>query len=128
MTPEDRLLLLETWARSKLSAFIVTRDMDGVSVGAHEDKMGIRCSKTTELVFEDCRIPAKNLLGKENQGFFYIMQNFQGERLVGLDADAFATVVSGLRDAEDARRVGAKVLEAVRQPFRLTAQMGSTRR
>lgn len=55
--------------RRHLSAFIVTRDMPGVSVGPHEDKMGIRASSTTTVSFENVRIPAENLLGEEGKGF-----------------------------------------------------------
>ena len=53
----------------------------GFSVGRVLDKVGNHTSDTTELAFEDCRIPARYLLGQENFGFYYIMQNFQGERL-----------------------------------------------
>ena len=56
-------------ARSKLSALIVTRDMPGVSVGAHEDKMGIRASSTCTVYFEDVRVPKENLLGPLHGGF-----------------------------------------------------------
>jgi alkylation response protein AidB-like acyl-CoA dehydrogenase len=56
-------------ARSKLSAFIVTRDMAGVSVGAHEDKMGIRANSTCTVYFEDVKVPKENLLGPLNGGF-----------------------------------------------------------
>lgn len=56
-------------ARSKLSAFIVTRDMEGVSVGTHEDKMGIRASSTCTVYLEDVRVPKENLLGPLNGGF-----------------------------------------------------------
>jgi len=56
-------------ARSKLSALIVTRDMPGVSVGAHEDKMGIRASSTCTVYFEDVKVPKENLLGPLNGGF-----------------------------------------------------------
>lgn len=65
-----------------ISMFIVERDAPGFSVGKRLDKMGWRCSDTAELVFEDCRIPAENLLGEENKGFYSVMGNFQNERLV----------------------------------------------
>jgi acyl-CoA dehydrogenase family member 9 len=55
--------------RKNLSAFIVTRDMPGVSHGPHEDKMGIRASSTTTVSFDNVRIPAENLLGEEGKGF-----------------------------------------------------------
>lgn len=55
--------------RAQLSAFIVTRDMPGVSTGPHEDKMGIRASSTTTVHFENVRVPGKNLLGEEGKGF-----------------------------------------------------------
>lgn len=60
--------------RGKISAFIVTRDMPGVSVGPHEDKMGIRASSTTTVHFDNVQIPADNLLGEEHKGFKIAMQ------------------------------------------------------
>ena len=55
--------------RSKLSAFIVTRDLPGVSVGEHEDKMGQRANPTASAYFEDVKVPKDNLLGPLNGGF-----------------------------------------------------------
>ncbi|HEY6081424.1 MAG TPA: acyl-CoA dehydrogenase family protein [Polyangiaceae bacterium] len=55
--------------RGKLSAFIVTRDMPGVTTGPHEEKMGIRASSTTTVTLDNVRVPAKNLLGEEGKGF-----------------------------------------------------------
>lgn len=55
--------------RRKLSAFIVTRDMAGVSIGPHEDKMGLRASSTTTVTFDQVRVPSANLLGEEGKGF-----------------------------------------------------------
>ena len=55
--------------RGKMSAFLVTRDMAGVSSGPHEDKMGIRASSTTSMHFENVRIPKENLLGEVGKGF-----------------------------------------------------------
>ncbi len=55
--------------RGKLSAFIVRRDMPGVSTGPHEEKMGIRASSTTTVTLENVRVPADHLLGEEGKGF-----------------------------------------------------------
>ena len=65
-----------------ISIFIVEKNTPGFSVSRQLDKHGWRCSDTAELVFEDCRVPAENLLGEENRGFYAIMDNFQNERLV----------------------------------------------
>ncbi len=61
-------------ARSKLSAFIVTKDMPGVSISPHEDKMGIRASSTTSVFLEDVEVPKENLLGPLDGGFKVAMQ------------------------------------------------------
>lgn len=55
--------------RAHLAAFVVTRDMEGVSVGPHEDKMGLRASSTTSVYFDNVRVPGDHLLGPENAGF-----------------------------------------------------------
>ncbi len=55
--------------RKNTSAFIVTRDMKGVSVGPHEDKMGLRASETNAVFFDGVKVPAENLLGPEGGGF-----------------------------------------------------------
>jgi acyl-CoA dehydrogenase len=65
-----------------ISIFIVEAGTPGFNVGRALDKQGWRSSDTAELVFEDCRIPAENLLGPENGGFYSIMRNFQNERIV----------------------------------------------
>lgn len=64
-----------------VSMFIVEKGMPGFAVGRKLDKMGWRCSDTAELVLDNCRIPAANLLGEENRGFYAIMKNFQNERI-----------------------------------------------
>src|SRR5690606_31055487 len=51
------------------SAFIIEKDFPGFKVGKKESKLGIRSSPTTEIIFEDCQVPAENLLGEEGQGF-----------------------------------------------------------
>ena len=62
------------------SAFIVEEGTPGFSYGKKENKMGIRASATCELVFEDCRIPAENLIGKEGQGFPIAMRTLDRTR------------------------------------------------
>lgn len=66
-----------------ISLLMFPTDTKGFKVAKKLEKLGNHCSDTAELFFEDCRVPAKNLLGYENAGFYYVMQNFQGERLVG---------------------------------------------
>ena len=66
-----------------MSAFLVERDRPGVSVGAEENKMGIRASNTTEVIFEDVRIPADHLIGKEGDGFKIAMQTLDRTRPSG---------------------------------------------
>ncbi len=64
-----------------ISMFIVEKGMKGYSVGRKLDKMGWRSSDTAELVFDECRVPAANLLGEEGKGFYAVMKNFQNERI-----------------------------------------------
>ncbi len=59
----------ETEGRPHLTAFIVTRDMPGVSNGPHEDKMGLRASSTTTVLLDNVRVPEANVLGEVNKGF-----------------------------------------------------------
>ena len=63
-----------------MSAFIVPRDTPGLSIGKEEDKMGHRASNTTEVFFEDVRIPAENLLVKEGMGFVIAMKTLDQTR------------------------------------------------
>jgi acyl-CoA dehydrogenase len=65
-----------------VSIFLVEKGTPGFRVSRARDKPGWRSCDTAELVFEDCRIPAENLLGQEGRGFYAIMSNFQNERTV----------------------------------------------
>ena len=65
-----------------ITMFIVEKGTPGFRVGRALDKTGWRSSDTAELVFEDCRVRAENVLGEKNRGFYSIMANFQTERLV----------------------------------------------
>ncbi len=66
-----------------ISLVLFPTDTKGFSVGRKLDKLGTRSVDSCELHFDGCRIPKRNLLGHENAGFYYIMTNFQGERLMG---------------------------------------------
>jgi butyryl-CoA dehydrogenase len=70
-----------------ISAFIVEKGTPGFSFGKKEKKMGIRSSPTMELVFDHCRIPLENLLGKEGEGFKVAMKTLDGGR-IGIAAQA----------------------------------------
>ncbi|SDJ75240.1 acyl-CoA dehydrogenase [Salimicrobium halophilum] len=63
-----------------VSAFIVEKGTEGFSFGKKEKKLGIRSSPTTELIFENCRVPKDNLLGAEGEGFKIAMQTLDGGR------------------------------------------------
>jgi butyryl-CoA dehydrogenase len=62
------------------SAFIVEKNFPGFKVGKEEDKMGIRASSTSEIIFEDCRVPEKNRLGREGEGFMVAMKTLDKSR------------------------------------------------
>jgi alkylation response protein AidB-like acyl-CoA dehydrogenase len=64
-----------------LSAFIVEKGTPGFRPGKKENKLGLRASDTSELIFEDCAIPAENLLGKEGEGFIDAMRTLDGGRI-----------------------------------------------
>ena len=63
-----------------MCAFMIDRNTPGITVGPEEDKLGIRNSNTTSVIFEDVRVPAKNLLGAEGQGFYIIMKTLDLSR------------------------------------------------
>jgi alkylation response protein AidB-like acyl-CoA dehydrogenase len=64
-----------------LSAFIVEKGTSGFRAGKKENKLGLRASDTSELIFEDCAIPEENLLGKEGEGFIDAMRTLDGGRI-----------------------------------------------
>lgn len=83
-----------------ISAFIVERNFPGISFGKEENKLGIRASVTSELVFEDCQVPKENLMGKEGFGFIYTMRNFDRAR-PGVGAIALGIAQGAYEDAVD---------------------------
>jgi acyl-CoA dehydrogenase len=86
-----------------LSLLVIERGTPGFIVSRKLEKLGWRSSDTGELSFEDCRVPAANLLGEEGEGFYEIMGNFQWERLslalgaLGSAADIFEQAMSFVR-------------------------------
>jgi butyryl-CoA dehydrogenase len=92
-----------------LSAFIVEKGMPGFSVGSKEDKMGLRASNTVELIFEDCKIPRENLLGKIGQGFKIAMTALDSGR-IGIASQALgiarACMDEAVRYAKERRQFG----------------------
>jgi alkylation response protein AidB-like acyl-CoA dehydrogenase len=77
------------------SALIVEKGTPGFSFGKKEDKMGIRASATRELVFQDCRVPARNLIGREGTGFIHAMRTFDASR-PGVGAQALGIAQGAL--------------------------------
>ena len=87
-----------------ISAFIVEKGFEGFSIGKHEEKMGIRASATSELIFEDCRVPKENLLGELNKGFKVAMMTLDGGRIgiasqaLGIAEGAIAETVKYVKE------------------------------
>jgi alkylation response protein AidB-like acyl-CoA dehydrogenase len=85
----------DTLRHKGISAFIVPRKTAGLIVGRTEDKMGLRASDTTDLIFEDCRIPAENLLGQEGDGFKIVMKGLDSGR-IGIAAQSIGVAQAAL--------------------------------
>jgi alkylation response protein AidB-like acyl-CoA dehydrogenase len=81
-----------------ISAFLIPKETPGFEVGKHENKLGIRSSSTTEMVFTDCRVPAKNLLGQENKGLNIALATLDCGR-IGIAAQAVGIAEAALEEA-----------------------------
>ncbi len=96
----------ETKRHNGISAFLVEKDTPGFIVGNEEDKMGLRASDTTDLIFDDCRVPAANMLGNEGDGFKIAMKALDGGRIgiaaqsVGVAQAAFDAAVKYAKKRE----------------------------
>jgi alkylation response protein AidB-like acyl-CoA dehydrogenase len=105
-----------------ISSFIVTPDMPGFAVGKKEDKMGLRASPTVQLVFDNLRVPAANLLGQEGHGFSYAMQSLDNGRL-GIAAQAIgiarAALEHSLAYAAERRQFGQAIADFEAIQFKL---------
>jgi len=97
-----------------LSAFIVDKDTKGFRPGKKENKLGLRASDTAEMIFEDCAIPAENLLGKEGDGFIDAMRVLDGGRIsiaalsLGMAQGAYE---AALKYAKERRQFGKAIGE-----------------
>ncbi len=78
-----------------ISAFLISKDAPGLVVGHMEDKMGLRASDTTDLIFENCRVPADALIGKEGDGFKIAMSGLDGGR-IGIAAQSLGVAQAAL--------------------------------
>lgn len=81
-----------------ISTFIVESKWEGFSHGAHEDKMGIRGTRTSDLIFENVKVPKENLLGREGKGFAVMMNTLEAGR-IGVAAQAVGVAQSALDEA-----------------------------
>lgn len=98
----DVFIIFAMTDRSKgtkgISAFILEKGTKGFEIGKKEEKMGIRASSTTELIFKDCRIPRSNMLGKEGKGFGIAMSTLDGGR-IGIAAQALGIAEGAFEEA-----------------------------
>lgn len=101
--------------RSKgISSFVIDRDTKGFNIGKKEDKLGLRASSTVELIFEDARVPAANMLGREGEGFKIAMETLDGGRIgIGTQAVgiARACLEASVAYANDREQFGKKISE-----------------
>lgn len=92
------------------TAFIIEKGMEGFSFGKKENKLGIRASATRELVFQDCKVPKENVIGREGLGFILVMRTFDrtrpgiGAQAVGVAQGALEAAVNYAREREQFER------------------------
>ena len=100
--------------KAQMTAFIVTRDMPGVSIGPHEDKMGIRASSTTSVHFEDVKLPADHVLGEPGMGFKTAMRILNAGR-TGLGGGCVGgmkrLIALATKQAKERRQFGRSIAE-----------------
>src|SRR5713101_8150692 len=105
-----------------ISLILVERDTPGFIRGRKLDKLGLRGQDTSELLFEDCRVPASNLLGAEGQGFKMLMEKLQQERLcvgVASMASCRRTLEDTIAYCKNRRAFGQPIAEFQNTQFKL---------
>jgi alkylation response protein AidB-like acyl-CoA dehydrogenase len=104
----------KTKGKNGISSFIVEKGYDGLIVGKKEDKLGMRASDTCSLIFDNCKVPAENLIGEEGQGYKQAMEILSGGRIgiaalsVGLAQGAFEL---SLKYAKERKAFGKYIAE-----------------
>jgi alkylation response protein AidB-like acyl-CoA dehydrogenase len=114
----DTAVIMAVTDKSKgkkgISAFIVERGTPGFRPGKKEDKLGVRCSDTSELVLEDCRVPAENLLGEEGMGFVDTLRILDRGR-IGIAAFSLgiaqASLEASIRYARERKQFGRMIAD-----------------
>ena len=100
-----------------ISAFVVEHGTPGMSAGKKENKLGMRASDTSEVVFQDCRVPAAQLLGEEGQGFINTLQVLDAGR-IGIAALSVGLAQGAYEAARTLREGAAPVRSADRRRSR----------
>ncbi|PLR86850.1 acyl-CoA dehydrogenase [Bacillus canaveralius] len=110
-----------------VSLIVVERDSPGFTRGRKLDKIGLHCQDTAELIFEDCRVPKDNLIGEEGNGFLYLMEKLQQERLiVAIAAQTAAEVMLKLTiDYVKSRQAFGKPISALQNTQFKIAEMAT---
>ncbi len=110
-----------------ITAFLVEKNFPGFTVGKKEDKLGIRASSTCELILEDCRVPAENVLGEKGKGYKIAIETLNegrigiGAQMIGLARGAWE---SALKYAQERKQFGQAIANFQGIQFQL-AQMGT---
>jgi len=126
-TVGETIVIMAITEKSKgkkgISAFILERGFEGFIVGKKENKLGMRASDTTQLTFENCRVPSENLIGNENEGFIQAMKVLEGGRIsiaalsVGLAQGALDAAV---KYSNERKQFGKSINEFQGIQFRLS--------
>ncbi|SDL74673.1 Acyl-CoA dehydrogenase [Catalinimonas alkaloidigena] len=112
----------ETGDSHGMTAFVIEKGTPGFSAGRKENKLGMRASETTELIFQDCRVPRENVLGKVGEGFVQALKVLDGGRIsiaalsLGIAQGAYE---AALRYAQERRQFGRPIADFQAIAFKL---------
>jgi alkylation response protein AidB-like acyl-CoA dehydrogenase len=125
-TTADYYLIMATTDKEKahrgISTFIVEKGWEGFGHGVKEDKLGIRSSDTSTLTFEDCKVPAENLVWEEGKGFTFAMNTLNGGR-IGIAAQAIgiaeASLEASIKYSKERKAFGTEIANHQAIQFKL---------